>query len=224
MVEELLFELPFTPARCMAITKGDCAAVPLPMRHAQQKCAKKASNILWSSAGSLYATNIPIIRTPKIYQGLGEDVKKYAFTHVEDDDAIENTVNCFGNIPTGAFGLRCSAVKRHALAWLVKKVDPKTHIATNSIPWKEKAAWTSTDRIPRNLSVLIFLTRPAPATAPGCFQYWVDKLSSGTIANVVVATYPKSNTVSWRTSSKIDNKSSNEQSNDQHNYVAMAFA
>ena len=144
---------------------------------AQQKCAKKASNILWSSAGSLYATNIPIIRTPKIYQGLGGDVKKYAFTHVEDDNAIEDTVNCFGNIPTGAFGLRCSAVKRHALAWLVvKKVDPKTHIATNSIPWKEKAAWTSTDRIPRNLSVLIFLTRPAPATAPGCFQYWVGKL------------------------------------------------
>lgn len=105
-----------------------------------------------------------------------------------------------------------------------QKVDTQTHIATNSIPWKEKAAWTSTDRIPRNLSVFTFLTSPAPATAPGCFQYWVGKtLFRCYSRDVVVATYPESNTVPLRTSSKVDNKSSNEQPNDQQNYVAMAF-
>lgn len=46
-------------------------------------------------------------------------------------------------------------------------------MTTNSIPWKEKAAWTITLTIARNLSRPRCLgSKPRGATAPGCFQYF----------------------------------------------------
>ena len=131
----------------------------------------------FSKSGSLYGTNMPVIRMPKICIGCIVNMSGTVIercTHVEDDDAVEHTANGLGDVRPRALSLRRSAahrtqsqIRRHKYNERAKE----TYIATSSIPWKENAAWTKTERMPKKRSVGTELTSPAPAIGPGFFQY-----------------------------------------------------
>jgi len=96
--------------------------------------------------------------------------------YVEDKDTPEHPLDGLGDVSPRALrlgsGTKTHRIKAFSHALFPVSHLPSTYIATSSIDWKLKAAWTMTDKMAKNLSVPTSPTNPARAMEPGFFQYW----------------------------------------------------
>ena len=89
------------------------------------------------------------------------------------DAALHTPVNNTACVPIVRKKRQCRKTAPHRA-----RRRGRTYMATSSMPWNENAAWTRTERMPRNWSRCgCFGVRPAPLSGPGFFQYCLMWLS-----------------------------------------------
>ena len=64
----------------------------------------------------MYATNIPTMIIPRIYEKLEDGGGSHKNTHVEGDNAKEDSAHRLPDVTAGTFGLSSSTMKTMALA------------------------------------------------------------------------------------------------------------
>ena len=64
----------------------------------------------------MYATNIPTMMIPRIYEKLKDSGKSHQNTHIEGDNAKEDPTHRLSDVTAGTFSLSSSTIKTVVLA------------------------------------------------------------------------------------------------------------